>query len=872
MGESQTPATSLTPMLQQYWQVRRQFDDPDIILFFRLGDFYEMFFEDAEAAAPLLDIALTSRNRSDPHPVPLCGVPYHAAEGYIARLLAHGKKVAICDQVEDPKLAKGVVKRAITRVITPGVVWAEDALPPREGNYLAAIARGISRFGFAVIDVTTGDFRATEVASAKGLADEIARFDPREVLVAHDWRAEGFPADLATSLDGRTVTGLAVAQFDPVAVRDVPGIAALRTDMESALPAAAAIAQYLAYIHRGATPPPVQRIVPYRPREFLCLDDAAKRNLELLRTTAGERKGSLLWLLDRTLTPMGGRRMKEWLLFPLCDLAAIRARQDAVGQLGARTPLRRQLGEPLAAIGDIERITGRIVAGEAGPRDLAALRRSLERLPAIRAALDGCTDLLAEIRHGIDGLSDIADLIGRTLVDDPPLSAQHGGCIRDGAVPALDALRRIQREGKTTIARIEAQERQRTGIASLKVRFNKVFGYYIEITHTHRAKVPAEYIRKQTLTNAERYITPELKTYEEQVLTAEERIRALESEAFADLRARVAGAAARLRKTATAIATLDVLRAFAELAQAHRYCRPELVDAPCLRITAGRHPVIEQLAAERFVPNDCALAADAASPEGHLLVITGPNMAGKSTVMRQAALITLMAHMGAYVPAAAATVGLTDRIFTRVGAADHLTRGQSTFMVEMAEAAAILREATARCLVIIDEIGRGTSTYDGLAIAWAVAEWLHDRVRARTLFATHYHELADLALTKPGARNYTMAVQEYGERIVFLRRLVPGAVNRSYGIEVARLAGVPEAVIARAKEVLANLEQAELNAVGEPVIAAHAPVAAQLALFPPAPGHALAEALRALDPDTLTPLEALTLLHEWREKFLTDSA
>lgn len=850
---------TLSPMLQQYWQIRREFDDPNTILFFRLGDFYEMFFEDAEVASQLLDITLTSRNRNDPHPIPLCGVPYHSAAGYIAKLLEQGKKVAICEQVEDPKTAKGVVRREVTRLITPGAVLTEDALPARDSNYLAAICGEEHRYGLVLLDISTGEFRATQVQSIKALADELSRLEVREVVHPRTWDV----APIESVLQGRAVTPLDPAQFDAGQVPAIVGMARVTTECPAALPAVGAAWAYLSYIRRGANDlrAHIGEITTYRTADYLILDEVAKRNLELTRTMAeGSRRGSLLWLLDRTATPMGARKLKQWLLFPLLDRPQIVARLDAVQQLADDVAMLQRVEAALKRVGDLERITGRIVAGEAHARDCTALRASLAELPGLVTALAASKGLLRAAHEGIDPLTDVQHDIAATLVDDPPLAIKDGGVIRTGAIPELDELRQLQQEGKGFIARLEATERERTGIASLKVRYNKVFGYYIEITHAHKDKIPPDYIRKQTLTNAERYITPELKTYEEKVLTAEERIRAIEYEAFCALRVRLAAAADRLKRTASFVAVIDVLASFADLAQTYHYCRPVLTDDPVLRIIDGRHPVIEQLAIERFIPNDCCMNTDG----DPMLVITGPNMAGKSTVMRQVALIVILAQMGSFVPAAEATIGLTDRIFTRVGATDNLARGHSTFMVEMSEAATILHEATARSLIVIDEIGRGTSTYDGVAIAWAIAEYLHDHVTARTLFATHFHELADLALTKTGVRNYTMAVKEWNDQIIFLRKLIPGAVNRSYGIQVAKLAGLPDAAIDRAKEVLGNLERGELNEVGQPSFAKHraAPTdVGQLTLFHNPKGEAVLTALADLQLDTMTPLEALNTLH-----------
>lgn len=849
-------------MLQQYWQIRAQYTDPHIILFFRLGDFYEMFFDDAKDAARILDIALTTRNRNDPNPVPLCGVPYHAAEGYIAKLIAAGKKVAICEQVEDPKTAKGVVKREVVRVVTPGAMLTTAQLPARDANFLAAVHVAGGRYGLAVIDVSTGDFRATEMHSARALHDELRRLEPREVLVPGDCVLPDGVAAVVTPVDA--------ASFNEANLPKLTGYGDVHAQAPHALPAAAAIWQYLHYVKLAGADLArhVRSLAWYRCADYLVIDDTTRRNLELTQTLHdGTRHGSLLWLLDRTRTAMGARLLREWLRYPLGNLAGITARQDAVEALCGHVPMQQAVADALGVVADLERICGRVLTQQCSARDLVHLCDSLRAVPALQQALQPATGLLDTARAALDPCPDVVTRIAATLADEPPLTLKQGGLIRAGVDAALDELRTIHREGKGFIARLETQERARTGIHSLKVRYNRVFGYYLEVTNTHKDKIPADYLRKQTLANAERYITPELKAFEEKVTTAQERLEALEYELFVQLREAVAGEVPRIRQTARQVALVDCLAALAVVAQEGNYCRPKLVEAPVLQIRDGRHPVIERLLRnEAFVPNDCAVGLPAvagglsnAAPT--LLMITGPNMAGKSTVMRQVALITLLAHMGSFVPAAAATIGLTDRIFTRVGAADNLAHGQSTFMVEMTEAATILREATAHSLVLIDELGRGTSTFDGISIAWAVAEYLHDQVGARTLFATHYHELAQLAESKPRIANMTMAVKEWNDQIIFLRRLVPGAANRSYGIQVAQLAGLPDAVTTRARAVLANLEQGHRTPPTSPptsqlpLFAAPDPVAADIVAQ-----------LRTTDLHHMTPFAALQLLGAWQDK------
>lgn len=796
-------------MLKQYWQMKAEIADKDTILFFRLGDFYEMFFDDAKLASEILDITLTSRNKNDPNPVPLCGIPYHAADGYIARLLANGKKVAICEQVEDPKLAKGVVRREIVKIVTPGVLMEEDGLVANQNNYLLAInSLPDGSFALAICDASTGDFRATMLKNVGVLAQEMARIEPREVLIPRSLSEDQLFLRLKSSLASAMITVLDDPHFDAAAVKDVltEGVA------KEAYSAVGAVISYLKLTQKVEACH-VRRVSPYTVHEYMLIDEATKRNLELTKTMIdGASRGTLIWLLDHTSTPMGGRTIRRWMFYPLIKSEAINQRLDAVEALKDDFALAGGLRDDLKAVCDLERITSRIVTGAASARELVALKDSLKTLPCLKERLKDTSGLLAQIYHGIDPCLDLSERIEATLVDEPPLTIRDGGMIRAGISAELDELHNLARDGKGFIARLEEQERRRTGISSLKVRYNRVFGYYIEVTHTHAEKVPENYIRKQTLTNAERYITPELKEYEEKVLGAEERIRQLEHEIFCELRNTAAAYAGRLNSAANVIGTLDALLSLAFIANQYRYCRPVIANNGELKITDGRHPIIEQLnTTERFIPNDVQLNMDSC----RMMIITGPNMAGKSTVMRQTALIVLMAQMGSFVPASEAMISVVDRIFTRVGASDNLVKGESTFMVEMREASTILREATKNSLILIDEIGRGTSTYDGVSIAWAVAEYLHDSVSAKTLFATHYHELTDLALTSPGIKNFNIAVKEWNEQIIFLRKLVAGGVNRSYGIEVARLAGLPDGVITKAKEILARLERGEMALRGD---------------------------------------------------------
>jgi DNA mismatch repair protein MutS len=874
MGKAQAGSQTLTPMMRQYLEIKAA--HPDAILFFRLGDFYEMFMDDAVVAARILDITLPSRNKGADDEVPLCGVPYHSCQPYIAKLVQHGHRVAICEQVEDPRAAKGIVRREVVRVVTPGLVVDTETLDPRRNNYLAALAPGgDGRWGLASVDITTGEFRATESGSLAELATELAARDPAEVLLPEGESGDHLQELLAAVLRDRAVnripdwvtaadrachellTAFPHGSLEAFGCRDLPG----------ALGAAGAVLHYLSATQKGALPH-LQPLRTFQTHEFMVLDDFTRRNLELTGSLLdGGRRGSLLEVLDRTVTAMGARKLRHWINQPLVDLAAIRRRHAAVAELVEESLLRDDLRAQLDGVYDLERLNARIALATGNAKDLVALKLSLERLPALLALLARSTDpLLSALGERIDPLQDVVELIGRAIVDDPPFVLREGGLIRSGYHAELDELRQISREGKGWIARLEQEEKERTGIASLKVRYNRVFGYYIEVTRSQLARVPDDYQRKQTLAGAERYITPTLKSYEEKVLGAEERLVELEYDLFQEVRRQVAAHGARLQASAEGLATLDVLAGLADLAHDRSYCVPVMDDGTALVIDAGRHPVIEAMnLGERFVPNDLVMD----SRDQQILVITGPNMAGKSTFMRQVALIVLMAQVGSLVPAKAARIGVVDRIFTRVGASDNLARGQSTFMVEMTETANILNHATPRSLIILDEIGRGTSTFDGISIAWAVAEFLHDnaRVAAKTLFATHYHELTDLALTRERVSNYNVAVKEWQDQILFLRRIVKGGASHSYGIQVARLAGLPDAVIGRAREVLRNLEAGEFEA-GAPRLAkskrAAAPATPQLGLFDRAIDP-LRQRLEEIDVSVLTPLEALNRLDELKK-------
>jgi DNA mismatch repair protein MutS len=817
-------------LLNQYLRVKAQ--HRDAILLFRLGDFYEMFFDDARDASGVLDLTLTARNRGEPDEVPLCGFPAHAAQPYVARLLAAGRTVAVCEQA--PARGRGLMEREVVRVITPGTIIEEENLDPGAPSLLAAVVGGPGGLGIAALDFATGAFRVTETDEWRSAREEVERLMPREVLLGTAlepaWREE-------------------LTRGRPWAVGTAPDTGADGAADRGAAASAAVLAYVDATFRRR--PAHLQAAERYRLAGHLTLDTATRRNLELLETLGGERRGSLLGVLDRTRTPMGARRLREWLLYPLLDPGEVGTRLDAVEALHDAVDVRAQARELLGGVGDLARLAGRIGARTAGPRDLATLAAALERAGEVRATLGRLeVALLRDTVTGIEGLPDLVAEIRRTLVDAPAPHTRLPGYVRTGRHPEIDELRGAAQDGKGWIARFEAEERRRTGIATLKVRYNKVFGYYLEVTRANLGLVPADYERKQTLVGAERFVTTTLKEHEARVLGAEERLKRLEQHVFDQLLEAVARHQLALARTAAALASVDALASLAEVAHQRGYVRPRLTSAPCTRVRAGRHPVVEAIGEGAFVPNDVELDADGAQ----ILLITGPNMGGKSTYLRQVALLTILAHMGSFVPAAEAEVGVTDRVFTRVGASDNLVGGESTFMVEMRETAHILTRLTPRSLVVLDEIGRGTSTFDGISIARAVAEALHDAPeRPRTVFATHYHELTELTADRPRVRNLSVAVAEWRGEIIFLRQIVAGPTSRSYGLEVAKLAGVPEAVVRRAREVLGTLEE------GAGRHAAPPDGAQQLPLFAP-PGRRVLEELAALEPERLTPLEALGIL------------
>ncbi|HEX9871421.1 MAG TPA: DNA mismatch repair protein MutS [Candidatus Tectomicrobia bacterium] len=862
-----------TPMMQQYRHLKQQY--PDAILLFRMGDFYEMFFEDACTAAPILDIALTARDKAQPHPTPMCGVPYHAVDSYIDRLLKRGFKVAICEQLEEPKAARGLVKRDVLRVVTPGAVMHSTALVAKENNFLAGLCGRSDGLGLAVIDVSTGEFKLTEFTGEQAnqrAADELQRLMPRELLTPAAWGIaapalpgiEAPPWQVTPREDWRFDAELAYQRLTQhFGTHSLEGFGC--EDAMLAVTAAGVVLEYLQETQR-ADLTHIQGLSRYYADDFMALDATTQRHLELVRTMAdGTKDGTVLEHLDQTVTAMGGRLLRRWLLEPLLQVEAICQRQAAVEALTEAWMVREEARELLKDVADIERIIGRMNLGLASPRDLWALRQSLQSLPRLADVVSSLSSEALHIYvHHWDPLADVHDHLARALTDDAAHATQVGDIFQVGYHAELDELRRLCTDSKGFLAALEAKERARTGIPGLRLHYNRVFGYYIEVAKRALHRIPPEYERRQTLVNAERFITAELKVHEERILGAEERMMAVAQELFQALQATIARETRRLQAMARTIASLDVLLSFAALAQRYGYVRPEMDAGEVIDIKAGRHPILEQSAEGRgFIPNDTYLDRS----EQRVLIITGPNMAGKSTYLRQVALIVLLAQIGSFVPAERARIGVVDRIFTRIGAQDHLQRGQSTFMVEMHETANILHNATSRSLLILDEIGRGTSTYDGLSIAWAVIEHIASSVRARTLCATHYHELAELELLHTGVKNYHVAVRETPEGIAFLRVVWPGSMNRSYGIQVARLAGLPKAVVERAMQVLDQLtkqgtppmrgkRRSTLHSLQEPT--------AQLALFDTA-GHPLMDELRSLDITRMTPLEALTTLHRWQE-------
>ena len=866
----------MTPMLQQYLEIKAQ--NPDAVLFYRMGDFYEMFLEDAELSAPILQIALTSRNKNDEAPIPMCGVPHHSAAVYIRKLVEKGYKVAVCEQVEDPSTAKGVVKREVVRVVTPGVQTEPEALRDDQSNFVSCISLVGDRYGLAYLDVSTGDFRSTSVGSLLSTLDEFGRVSPAELLLDVEFDPGSEDQAFAVATSSVVVTRVGLSSFDlaqnaallrkKLAVENLEGLGI--ADSPEQISAAASVLRYVMETQKNDIGH-VTELRTYRLSDAMILDESAKRNLELVESLSRKsRRGSLIDVLDHTATAMGARLLRDWICRPLLKARPILERLDAVEELAEGISLRETVIDLLKKVYDLERLNARVALARAHPRDLLALRDSFQSLPALQEyLLEFHSSLLKRIATSLDTLDDLAEMIAKTIRDDAPISLAEGGVIRKGVDPELDRYLDATRNNKEWIAALEAREKAATGIPSLKVGYNKVFGYYIEITRTHFDKIPPEYIRKQTLVNAERFITEELKDRETIILEAREKQTRLEHDLFVSLRESVAVHSSRIRSTAELLARLDVLSSLAHAAQLNGYVKPQILDTGEISIREGRHPVVEKsLPPGEFVPNDVRLDMEG----DQILVVTGPNMAGKSTILRQTALITLMAQIGSFVPALEAAIGLVDRIFTRIGASDDLFRGYSTFMIEMVETATIVHQSTPRSLVILDEIGRGTSTVDGLSIAWAVVEYLHNR-RGRgvkTLFATHYHELTGLSRLLPRVKNFNIAVKEWQGNVLFLRKLVRGGASHSYGIEVARLAGLPRSIIDRSREILGELESCGLPELSGLLPGKTRRSAGSRSRQVPfeflekEPGP-LEKRLDELNPDMLSPREAMQVLYELKQ-------
>jgi len=853
-------------MMEQYFRIKEAYKD--CILLYRIGDFYEMFGDDAVIGSRELEITLTSRDKGKKEKVPLAGVPWHALDSYLPKLVSRGYKVAICEQVEDPRFAKGLVDRDVVRIVTPGTILETTVLDGKTNSYLMAIVRSDEGYGLSFVDISTGEFLTTQIEGADSRNKVLAEFaqrSPKEVL-----HPPGFD-DVALTEEFR-ISGAALTELDDISflkessesmikthfkVQSVEGLGL--ADKPLALRSAGAVLRYIETTQKRSlgfvAPPKVFSLA-----DKLVLDQTTLRNLEVLRNVRdGGQENTLVSVLDRTLTPMGARLIRRWLTEPLVDVRAINERLDAVSELVSKTSVRVAISQSLGDVRDLERLVGRVTYGSANARDLIAIRNCLEAVPEVRRAAAETSGLLRQLLDAMPDASGVAQLIGRAVADDPPVSLKDGGIIKDGFDPELDGLRRDAREGQIWIAGLEDSERKRTGIRNLRVGFNNVFGYYIEVSRSNLKQVPPDYERKQTLTTGERFVTPELKDREKSILTAQERSSAMEYEAFVRVRDEVAARGEDIRALAHALATIDVLNSYAEAAVALRYCRPEVGATDTIMIKNGRHPVVERFIRIPFVPNDAYLDTNL----NRLIILTGPNMAGKSTYLRQIAEIVIMAQAGSFVPATEARIGLVDRIFTRVGAFDDLSRGQSTFMVEMTELANILNSASKRSLILLDEVGRGTSTFDGLAIAWAVSEHLYDqsKVGAKSLFATHYHQLTELASSLEGVKNYAMAVREQGSEVTFLRKVVPGKANKSYGIQVARLAGVPPEVVTRAEQVLNRIEEENVLEVR-----ARKKAQTQSLLLKPEQEPAIEEELRKLRLEKMTPMEAYLKLVELKKK------
>ena len=868
-----------TPMMQQYQGIKKEYSDS--ILFFRMGDFYEMFNEDAKTASSILQIALTSRNKKS-NPVPMCGIPHHSANLYITKLLKAGKKVAICEQTEDPKQAKGLVKREVVRVITPGTILDDNILDPKCDQFIASLYFGKNEIGLSVLDVSTGVFKITQINGDNALSilgDELQKLDPREIIIPDSFKNENrtwLPTGevFVHTWEDRSFSFSEAYRnlVEHFKTQSLEGFGC--ENMKAAISSAGALIHYLRETQKSPLDH-ITALTSFPIHDYMALDQCTLTSLELVQSSEGTRKNSLLDLLDLSLTPMGARRIREWILKPLINAEKIQERLNIVEDFKDNPTSRKGLRNLLEQIFDLERLLGRITLSACNARDLVALKTSLKVFPDILEALKGYgSSPVQTYLENWDNLENIHDLIDHNIADDPPLGLKEGNLIKSSCNEELDRLKNITRQGKNWIAALELEEKKKTGIPVLKVGFNKIYGYYIEITKKHSDRVPAEYIRKQSLVNAERYISPKLKEYEEEITGAEEKIFALEQNLFEEIRSTVSLAGSRIQGMARIISEVDALSSFAETAHRYNYCQPEFTHDRNLVIENGRHPLIERIdPSVRFIANDTFLD----SVEQQIMIITGPNMAGKSTYLRQVALIALMAQIGSFVPADKVSLAITDRIFSRVGAQDHLLKGQSTFMVEMNETANILNNATPDSLIILDEIGRGTSTFDGISIAWAIVEFLHKADQGggpKTLFATHYHELTDLSRVLPGVKNFNVQVKEWNDEIIFLRKIVPGGTDKSYGIQVARLAGLPKRVLDRAHEVLFNLEQSEFDEVGIPKIShsencdtKHSP--GQLGLFSE-PENPLIQKIKEIDPNQLSPREALEVLFELTERFKSD--
>jgi DNA mismatch repair protein MutS len=864
-------------MMKQYLSIKEKYSDA--ILFYRMGDFYEMFFEDAELASRLLEITLTSRNKKDEFPIPMCGVPYKSAQNYLARLIDQGYKVAICDQIEDPSQAKGLVKRDVVRVVTPGMIVDNELLDERADNYVLAVACNTHAAGLSYLDISTGNFRVTESENMHAVIDEVLRISPREVLLPESSRNDSILLPVIKAVPEKSITFLEDRAFEYSRARErlIDQFKTLSLEgfgcehLNTGVRAAGALLFYVRETQRQKVEH-FTNITTYSLSHYLLVDELSCRNLELVKNIrTGSGQGTLLGIMDRTITAMGGRQMKRWIRYPLLDLLEIQSRQDAIEEAKENIQVRKNVRERLKSVYDLERLGSKIAMRQSNARDLVALKRSINSLPGIWSLLSRLKAKLFTCDQDIEGLCKLAELIERSIREDAPHTINEGGIIKKGYHQELDELIAVSRHGKAWLARLEAREKEATGINALKVRYNKVFGYFIEVPKARSEDVPLHYVRKQTLVNAERYITDELKTFESKVLGAEDQRAVLEYEIFNEIKDEVVKNNTAIKQIAQFLADVDCLLNLAEIADQNDYHRPEFNTQDYILIEEGRHPVVEKMiTGERFVPNTIRID----DTENQILIITGPNMAGKSTVLRQVALMVIMAQMGSFIPAARASMSVTDRIFTRVGALDNLSQGQSTFMVEMQETANILNSATRQSLVIMDEIGRGTSTFDGLSIAWAVAEYLHDLKGrgVKTLFATHYHELTELARLKSRVRNYNIAVKEWNDEIIFLRKLVEGGTNRSYGIQVARLAGIPDRVIQRAKKILYHIENDKHGLKSPAFMIEDGDVLkkgqVQLNLFS-GPDQYVIEKLQKLDISKMTPLDALNCLNKLKEKAKT---